>query len=66
MSVMVLCLLLLVALLVAAVALMWRAFGANDDGVAQRTLAQRYARGEIDDDEFQRRQERLRGGRPQP
>jgi putative membrane protein len=56
-------LLLLVALVIAGVVLLVRRVGARRDGPgheAERVLAERFARGEIDDDEFARRRNALR------
>jgi putative membrane protein len=55
--------LLLVALLVAVGVLLWRAAGPDDDAAARRTLADRFARGEISDEEYRRRLGVLRRSR---
>jgi putative membrane protein len=47
--------LLLVALLVAVGVLLWRAAGPDDDAAARRTLADRFARGELSDEEYRQR-----------
>jgi putative membrane protein len=52
--------LVVVAVIVGVLALMRGAHG-NDDGSARRILEVRFARGEIDEDEFNRRVATLKG-----
>jgi putative membrane protein len=55
----------IVALLVAIVALLWRDGGAEPHDVnARRILAERLARGEISDDEYRSRLDLLRHAHP--
>lgn len=51
---------LLFVALVAVLAYAWARTEGSDDG-AMRTLRERYAAGDLDDEEFERRRERLAG-----
>jgi putative membrane protein len=50
---------LLFAALVVALAYAWTRGESRDDGGAMATLRERYAAGDFDDEEFERRRERL-------
>jgi putative membrane protein len=52
---------LLFVALVAALAYAWARTEGDDGDGAMRTLRERYAAGDLDDEEFERRRERLAG-----